>query len=274
MEKVSIITPMYQAQEYIQRYLNCIYNLDYKNIELILINDGSTDDTEKIINENLDKLNSIEFKYIPLKENKGQAYALNLGLKEATGDFISWHDVDDIYLPNCLSKCIEIYKANPKYKIIFSKSKMLQDGNFVRFMPRKKFVHKNLFKDYIIRKNIIFGPMRFVETKALFDVLENKSIFVSRGGQNWQMILPMVFNYDWYFIDKILSYCIVNLSSHSRISDKFAHDKEHKEILVNTLNSIKMTKLEKIYYSLLIEKRYFIRNIKKLRRDLWKKIFK
>ena len=56
MKKVTIITPAFQAQNYIQRYLNCVYLFDYKNIELIIINDGSTDKTEEIINANIQKI--------------------------------------------------------------------------------------------------------------------------------------------------------------------------------------------------------------------------
>ena len=82
-KKVSIITPCFNGEKFISRYFDSILEQTYKNIEVIFINDGSTDTTEKIVEQYISTFNKhgIEFIYI-YQENKGQAAALNNGLKK------------------------------------------------------------------------------------------------------------------------------------------------------------------------------------------------
>ena len=82
--KISVLAPAYQAELFIQRYIDCVLDFDYPNLELILVNDGSKDKTHEIIESNRERITNagIEFKYINLEENKGQAYAINAGLQE------------------------------------------------------------------------------------------------------------------------------------------------------------------------------------------------
>ena len=92
--KVSIIIPVYNGEKYIAQSIESALNQTYKNIEVIVVNDGSSDNTEKIVLEYGDKI-----KYIR-KENGGVASALNVGIKNMTGDFFSWLSHDDLYYPN------------------------------------------------------------------------------------------------------------------------------------------------------------------------------
>ncbi|MEH7590393.1 glycosyltransferase [Priestia megaterium] len=89
MSKVSIIVPFYNCP-YINQALDSLVNQTYSNIEIIVVNDGSTQFSEKIT-PYLDKI-----KYIQ-KENGGTASALNVGIKHATGDYFCWLSSDDIY---------------------------------------------------------------------------------------------------------------------------------------------------------------------------------
>lgn len=102
---VSIITPCYNGENYVTPFIKSVLLQSYNNIEFIFINDGSTDNTEKIV---LDyepefKERGIKFKYI-YQENQGQATALNNGLKIFTGDYLTWPDSDDILHPDNISK--------------------------------------------------------------------------------------------------------------------------------------------------------------------------
>ncbi|KQU16210.1 glycosyl transferase family 2 [Bacillus sp. Leaf75] len=91
MSKVSIVVPFYNCP-YINQALDSLINQTYKNIEIIVVNDGSTKYSEKVI-PYLDKI-----KYIK-KENGGTASALNIGIKHATGEYFCWLSSDDIYYP-------------------------------------------------------------------------------------------------------------------------------------------------------------------------------
>lgn len=92
--KFSAIIPVYNTSKYLKKCIDSIINqtIGFENIELILVNDGSTDDSEKIIKTYLKKYKNIKYIY---KENGGQASARNKGFKEATGEYISFVDSDD-----------------------------------------------------------------------------------------------------------------------------------------------------------------------------------
>lgn len=251
--KITVLAPAYQAENFIQRYIDCVLNFDYPNIELILINDGSKDRTHEIIELNRERIINagIEFKYINLDENKGQAYAVNIGLKEVTGEYLSWHDVDDIFYPNCLTRCYEVIQENPECKQVFCKSAVVKCDDLdkiVTYIPSKKFIHKNLFKDTILGKNIIYGAMRFVETEALFSVLKDKSIDISQGGQNVQFLFPMAYKYKWCYTDDVLAKCVIYENSHSHSINKLIHLHQIFKIKLNTLERMNIPEKEKRYY--------------------------
>lgn len=90
---VSIIVPVFNVENYLDECLDSILNQTYKDIEIIAINDGSTDNSLHILNTYKDKFSSMK---ILNQENKGQAQARNAGLEYATGDFILFIDSDDL----------------------------------------------------------------------------------------------------------------------------------------------------------------------------------
>lgn len=90
--KVSIIMPIYNAEKYLEKSLDSILNQSYRNIELILINDGSTDSSKHICEVYQNKDSRVKFIDI---ENSGPGYARNVGIDNAIGDYISFVDADD-----------------------------------------------------------------------------------------------------------------------------------------------------------------------------------
>lgn len=104
MYKVSIIMPAYNTEIQIERSINSVLSQTYRNLELIIINDGSTDNTEEVILNYKGKDDRI--KYIRI-ENSGAANARNVGLDNASGDFISFVDSDDYIDENMMEKLLE-----------------------------------------------------------------------------------------------------------------------------------------------------------------------
>lgn len=112
MYKVSVIVPIYNVQKYLRRCIDSILNQTYKNLEIILINDGSTDNSGKIIDEYKQIDNRIKVYH---QENKGLSDTRNYGTKIATGDFILYLDSDDwadINMINIMIEKIEEYNAD------------------------------------------------------------------------------------------------------------------------------------------------------------------
>ena len=92
MNKISVIVPIYNVEQYVERCLNSIIENTYKNLEIICINDGSTDNSLKILEkiaENEQRIKIID------KINGGVSSARNIGLDVATGDYIAFVDSDD-----------------------------------------------------------------------------------------------------------------------------------------------------------------------------------
>jgi len=95
---VSIIVPMYNAERYIKEAISSLVNQTYKNIEIIVVDDGSTDNSSKIVKEFMAKDSRIK---LLTQENSGVSKARNLGLQHATGDIIQFMDADDTFDKHC-----------------------------------------------------------------------------------------------------------------------------------------------------------------------------
>lgn len=109
MEIISIIIPVYNMEKHLARCLDSVINQTYKNIEIILVNDGSKDNSLKICREYQYKDNRIK---IVDKVNEGVSVARNYGLEAATGDYIGFIDPDDWIEPNMYESMLETIKNN------------------------------------------------------------------------------------------------------------------------------------------------------------------
>lgn len=104
-ELISIIVPIYNTEKYLDRCLNSIIKQDYLNLEAILVNDGSTDNSESIVKNYMERYDHI--RYIK-QENKGIGAARNAGVQIAKGNFISFVDSDDVIMPQYCSYLLSI----------------------------------------------------------------------------------------------------------------------------------------------------------------------
>ena len=105
--KVSIIIPVYNGSNYLREAIDSALAQTYKNLEILVINDGSNDKgkTDKIAKSYGNKIRYFK------KENGGVATALNLGIKKMTGEYFSWLSHDDLYYPNKVKKQIRFLKT-------------------------------------------------------------------------------------------------------------------------------------------------------------------
>lgn len=247
---VSIITPCYNGENYISRFIECILSQTYNNIELILINDGSTDKTYDIIKNYIDKLNNkgIIFKYI-YQTNQGQAAAINKGLKIFNGDFLVWQDCDDILDKDFIKDRVNFLTKNPDCGIVFGKINSVKEDNLKKVVST--YERKNtssLFYDLLLENNVCFNGY-MTRREVILDVLPKKQIYESRAGQNWQLLLPITFKYKYGYLEKCTYTYVIRKNSHSRIAvkfdDLFQKTKDHEDILLNVIKNINMSKTEK-----------------------------
>ena len=107
--KVSIIIPIYNTEKYLKKCLNSVLNQTYQKLEIILVNDGSTDNSGKIADDYAKKDSRIKVIY---QQNAGQSSARNTGIEKATGDYISFIDSDDEIKPTFIESLLSAYN-NP-----------------------------------------------------------------------------------------------------------------------------------------------------------------
>ena len=115
-QKVSIIIPVYNVEKYLSRCLNSAINQTYKNVEIVAIDDGSTDSSLALLEEAKEKDSRIKIIH---EENHGVSFARETGLQNATGDFICWLDPDDWMDPDLVEYCIQTLSQTKTKLIMF-----------------------------------------------------------------------------------------------------------------------------------------------------------
>lgn len=122
---VSIIMPAYNVEKYIAASIESVMNQTFKNWELIIIDDGSTDGTATVIHSFIALDNRIKYLY---QENARQAKARNNGILHAKGNLLAFLDSDDLWLPTKLEKSLQFFDLN-KYDLLFTNSYISSDAN-------------------------------------------------------------------------------------------------------------------------------------------------
>jgi len=153
-KKISVIVPIYNSEQTLKRTLDSIINQNYKNLEIILINDGSTDNSEKICNEYAERDERI---IVITQENRGVGEARNHGIDVSTGEFISFVDSDDTMDKNFYSELM-VTQAETNADVTVSNVKCIRDND--TFFPYKTaFLQKRCTKEQFIKSllNFQFG---------------------------------------------------------------------------------------------------------------------
>lgn len=126
-ELVSIITPTYNCGKFISRTINSAVNQTYKNWEMIIVDDCSTDNTEEVVGSFIKKDSRI--KYIRLNKNSGAAVARTRAMQLAGGDYMAFLDSDDIWKPDKLEKQLLYMKKNKFYFTSTAYEQIDENGN-------------------------------------------------------------------------------------------------------------------------------------------------
>lgn len=114
---VSVITPAYNSSATIRASLESAIHQSYPVYEIIVVNDGSKDNTCEIVQDVIHQYPNISIHFID-KENQGPSIARNLGVEKATGDLIAFLDSDDVWLKGKLKAQVEIFKSNPEIALV------------------------------------------------------------------------------------------------------------------------------------------------------------
>lgn len=139
MVKISIVTPVFNGEKFIEESIKKLQSQSYENVEHIVIDGGSTDRTIEI-------LDKYKIKYISEKDN-GQSDAINKGFRLATGDVVTWLGVDDYYTDKDVLEKVAKYFENPELRILEGRCKVVYLGeNRELLVPNPEVTKENLIR--------------------------------------------------------------------------------------------------------------------------------
>ena len=212
---ISVIIPTYNREYCLGNAIHSVLEQTYSNIELLVIDDGSTDETEKVISSIKDN----RLKYIKLEKNVGPSRARNEGIKRAKGEYIAFQDSDDIWHNNKLAEQYKVMNKNPDCQLVFCKYKIITADN--KIVPEEDFFDVSKYRygmfEILLNENKIGTPA----------ILVRKSMLEKVGGFNnnlstledWELCLRIAEQGNIEYINKVLLDVYPSSDGVNQISD-------------------------------------------------------
>ena len=229
MKKVSIIVPVYNCEKYIKECINSVINQTYKNLEIIIVNDKSTDNSLSIINSFKDK----RIKVINLKENSGVSISRNKGVEVSTGELICFLDSDDYWNKEKIEKQVKFIDGKA---FIYSDYEYLKNGKRKRVHVPKTITYKEALKNTTIFTSTVMFNMKYLNKEDIYMPL----VKLGQDTSTWWKVLKKV--KVAYGINEVLS--IYRIEGKSLSSNKI-------RALKRTWNILKLEDInffKRIYY--------------------------
>ena len=254
---VSIVTPCYNGENFIDNYMRSILGQTYKNIELILVDDGSTDNSYRKIMSWEERMKSmgICFRHLQ-KENGGQPTAINAGIKLASGKYISWPDIDDRMHADYIEKKVRYMESNPECDFLISQSAIvkLNEPDKILGYTWTKAPEENvtMVNRLLNDRDVWFEPGAFFAKMTSFDkFIENRTIYDACGiwsGPQTQILMPF-FYYGriGYLKECLYDYHIHGGQDHSKIKSKadvVKRCEEVRKMLIATIKALNVSESE------------------------------
>lgn len=117
MPKVTVIIPCYNRDNFIQKTVDSVLNQTYFNIEIVVVDDGSTDSTRQILDSYGDSIEILEH---PGRKNKGQSASINLAMRSTESEYVALLDSDDLFAPNKIKQQVAYLEENPDIGLVYS----------------------------------------------------------------------------------------------------------------------------------------------------------
>jgi glycosyltransferase involved in cell wall biosynthesis len=228
---ISVVLPTFNRERLLPRAINSVLNQTYKNLELIIVDDGSTDNTEAIVKGYSDT----RIRYYKQELNKGGSAALNVGIKLASGELISFQDSDDEWLPEKLERQVRKFSEVGDdvgviycgYELVFDRTKEVVS----RSIPDEKGnVYKRMFIGCITGTITVIARASCFEKTGLFDE-KIQSYY------DWDMWIRVAKYYKFDYVPEILAKAYIHGKQNStnlelRIKNKEKILEKYREELI------------------------------------------
>ena len=192
--KITVITPSYNQAEFLEETIQSVLQQNYPNLEYIIIDGGSTDHSVDIIRKYEKHLS-----YWVSEKDDGQSHAINKGLKQASGEIISWLCSDDLYVPGTLLEVSRFFSLHPEIALMHGKSVLF--GN-----RRKELTIGGDIKDLPLR---YFAVIPYPQPSSFFrrQVIDESGLLDEslHFGMDYDLLIRIALSYSIQANDKILS---------------------------------------------------------------------
>lgn len=229
-KKVSVIIPVYNSEKFLKETLESIIHQTYSDVEIIAINDGSTDNSLEILKKYKNKITIID------QKNMGLAEAVNAGIKKMSGDWLKWISPDDVLYPDAIEILVKEAKKLPENTILYSNWTIIDEkGKKLRNFYESNYNELSNF-DYNVR--LLDGQQINVNTTLIPSLLFSKNLSMNT------LIGITLVDYDFFLRAGLLHQTRFFLIEKPLIKYRI-HDSQqsHKKIL-SSLKNLELTKNE------------------------------
>lgn len=219
---VSIIVPVYNGEKFCDRCFDCILAQTDKDIELIVVNDGSKDRSDEVIEKRRSELERELTKFIYIKqENQGVGGAANNGFKHASGEYMMFYDMDDILMPESVAHLSGWLNEHKDYGLVRCNGYYVDEDNVAAedrlFETNEYMKHKeDIFDDLMLNRTYVWAATYMIRMSDAEKIYPEHDIFPSRLGQNIQFLLPISHMSKVGFVDEPLAKYVLRSESTSR----------------------------------------------------------
>ena len=206
---VTVITPCYNGERFIEQWAQNLMSQDYPNVEVIFVNDGSADNTAAAFIAAEEQLHRRDYivRYVE-KANGGAADAVNTALKLVNGAYIMLLDMDDFLFPEAISAKADFLTEHEDIDFVMNDGYVVREQNLddrSTLLEEGAYrLNKHQFDDFLNMRAITYPGSYMVRSGALFARLKDRSIYISPYGQNFQMLMPVACFGKGGYIDKPL----------------------------------------------------------------------
>ena len=226
---VSVVIPVYNSEKFLEECLDSILTQTYQNIEIIAVDDGSTDSSPDILERYSDKINIIS------QKNQGLASALNLGISKMKGDWFKWFSPDDVMHSNTIETLIDEAKNHSDNIILYSNWNIIDDaGNTLREFHESNY---NELSEFDFNLRLLDGQQINVNTTLI------PAIFLKKYGIR-ELDEPVAIDYDFFLRSALLHDVRFHLISQPLVKYRIHSDQLSHKNISKTLNYISEIKDE------------------------------
>ena len=216
---VSCVTPVYNGESHLELMLDSVLGQTYPWVEMILVDDGSTDRTLEIAESYREKFAGKGYSYQILHTpHQNASAAINCGLLQVTGEYLIWPDSDDILEPESIKKRVDFLVENPQYRCVRSIMYYFDSNGPIEKADEQlgDLTKENLFYDIIEFGTFVCCGCYMLRSEPFFAIYPGRRIPEYDVGQNFQMLLPFLYRHRCPTLREELYGVAVRAGSHSR----------------------------------------------------------